>query len=88
VLLVAGYRTFIQKRAVFGFEALRYPRRGVGVQDYRQRLARAGVDPDELLDRALAERNRKLEGEADPESADDEHRNGDDPHRNADRTHD
>jgi uncharacterized membrane protein YeaQ/YmgE (transglycosylase-associated protein family) len=88
VLLVAGYRKFVQKRAVFGFEALRYPRRGVGVQDYRQRLARAGVDPDELLDRALAERNRKLEDGADPESAEDEHRNGDDPHRNADRTHD
>jgi uncharacterized membrane protein YeaQ/YmgE (transglycosylase-associated protein family) len=89
VLLVVGYRKLVQKRAVLGFEALRYPRRGVGVQDYRERLARAGVDPDELLERALAERSRPRERDADsPPSADDEHRNGDDPKRNADRTHD
>ncbi len=56
VLLVVAYRKLVQKRPVFGFEALRYPRRGIGVEDYRARLARAGIDPDALLDRAVERR--------------------------------
>jgi uncharacterized membrane protein YeaQ/YmgE (transglycosylase-associated protein family) len=46
VLLVAGYRRFVQKRPLTGREALRFPERGVGVPEYRERLRRAGIDPD------------------------------------------
>jgi uncharacterized membrane protein YeaQ/YmgE (transglycosylase-associated protein family) len=56
VLLVVAYRRFVQKRPILGPEALRFPRRGVGVQEYRARLKRAGVDPDKLLNRALEQR--------------------------------
>jgi uncharacterized membrane protein YeaQ/YmgE (transglycosylase-associated protein family) len=61
VLLVVVYRKFIQKRPIFGVEAMRFPRRGVGVEEYRQRLAKAGVDPDAMLDRALAAQRRDAE---------------------------
>ena len=61
VLLVVAYRRFVQHRPIFGPEALRFPRRGIGVREYRERLARAGVDPDALLDRALEQ--RRLEEE-------------------------
>jgi uncharacterized membrane protein YeaQ/YmgE (transglycosylase-associated protein family) len=47
VLLVIGYRRFVQKRPVLGPEALRFPKRGVGIQGYRERLRRVGVDPDQ-----------------------------------------
>ena len=61
VLLVVAYRRFVQHRPIFGPEALRFPRRGVGVREYRERLARAGVDPDALLDRALEQRRLEQE---------------------------
>lgn len=61
VLLVAGYRRLVQKRPLWGPDALRFPHRGVGVQQYRDRLARAGVDPDALLDRALDRRRAQPE---------------------------
>lgn len=48
IVLVALYRKFIQKRALWGPEAYRFPERGVGVPEYRQRLERAGIDPDKL----------------------------------------
>src|SRR5207253_8681467 len=48
VLLVVAYRRFVQKRPVVGRDALRFPKRGVGVPQYRERLRRAGVDPDKL----------------------------------------
>jgi uncharacterized membrane protein YeaQ/YmgE (transglycosylase-associated protein family) len=66
VLLVIGYRILIQKRAIVGIEALRFPRRGFGVSRYRARLQQRGVDPDVLLDRALERREA-------------ERRDGDDP---------
>jgi uncharacterized membrane protein YeaQ/YmgE (transglycosylase-associated protein family) len=44
--LVAGYRRFVQKRPLWGPEAYRFPKRGIGVEDYRERLQRAGIDPD------------------------------------------
>jgi uncharacterized membrane protein YeaQ/YmgE (transglycosylase-associated protein family) len=59
VLLVVAYRKFVQKRPVLGAEALRFPRRGIGVQEYRARLHKAGVDPDHLLDRALAAKEQE-----------------------------
>jgi uncharacterized membrane protein YeaQ/YmgE (transglycosylase-associated protein family) len=48
LLLVAAYRRFVQKRAIFGPEALKFPERGLGVEQYRERLRKAGFDPDSL----------------------------------------
>jgi uncharacterized membrane protein YeaQ/YmgE (transglycosylase-associated protein family) len=36
VLLVVGYRRFVQKRASFGPEALKFPDRGVGIERFRR----------------------------------------------------
>jgi uncharacterized membrane protein YeaQ/YmgE (transglycosylase-associated protein family) len=46
--LVLAYRRFVQKRAIWGADAYRFPKRGIGVDDYRQRLSRAGIDPDAI----------------------------------------
>jgi uncharacterized membrane protein YeaQ/YmgE (transglycosylase-associated protein family) len=48
VLLVIAYRRFVQKRPITGPKALRYPERGVGVPEYRERLKQVGIDPDTL----------------------------------------
>ena len=48
VVLVGLYRHFIQKRPIFGREAYRFPERGVGVEQYRERLRSAGIDPDRI----------------------------------------
>jgi uncharacterized membrane protein YeaQ/YmgE (transglycosylase-associated protein family) len=48
VLLVVLYRRVVQRRPLLGPEAYRFPERGVGVQQYRERLARAGIDPDQI----------------------------------------
>ena len=47
-VLVVLYRRFWQKRPLFGPEAYRFPQRGLGVREYRQRLHRAGIDPDRI----------------------------------------
>jgi uncharacterized membrane protein YeaQ/YmgE (transglycosylase-associated protein family) len=46
--LVVLYRRFVQKRPLWGPEAYRFPERGFGVQTYRERLQRAGIDPDRI----------------------------------------
>jgi uncharacterized membrane protein YeaQ/YmgE (transglycosylase-associated protein family) len=46
--LVVVYRRFIQKRPVWGKGAYRFPERGFGVEHYRERLKRAGIDPDQI----------------------------------------
>lgn len=46
IALVLAYRRFVQKRAIWGTEAYRFPDRGFGVPQYRERLERAGIDPD------------------------------------------
>jgi uncharacterized membrane protein YeaQ/YmgE (transglycosylase-associated protein family) len=46
IVLVLAYRRFVQKRAIWGTEAYRFPERGFGVPEYRERLERAGIDPD------------------------------------------
>jgi uncharacterized membrane protein YeaQ/YmgE (transglycosylase-associated protein family) len=46
--LVVVYRRFVQKRPLWGPEAYRFPERGFGVQAYRDRLQRAGIDPDRI----------------------------------------
>lgn len=46
--LVVIYRRFVQKRPLWGRGAYRFPERGFGVEQYRERLKRAGIDPDEI----------------------------------------
>jgi uncharacterized membrane protein YeaQ/YmgE (transglycosylase-associated protein family) len=46
--LVLAYRRFVQKRAIWGHDAYRFPERGFGVPQYRERLQRAGIDPDSI----------------------------------------
>jgi uncharacterized membrane protein YeaQ/YmgE (transglycosylase-associated protein family) len=48
IALVVAYRKFVQKRAIWGPDAYRFPKRGVGVEDYRERLQKAGIDPDTI----------------------------------------
>jgi uncharacterized membrane protein YeaQ/YmgE (transglycosylase-associated protein family) len=48
VALVVIYRRFVQKRALWGVDAYRFPERGFGVEQYRERLKRAGIDPDRI----------------------------------------
>jgi uncharacterized membrane protein YeaQ/YmgE (transglycosylase-associated protein family) len=56
IALVAAYRHFVQQRPIFGPEARRFPERGLGVEQYRERIRRLGIDPD-----ALAPDPRRLE---------------------------
>jgi uncharacterized membrane protein YeaQ/YmgE (transglycosylase-associated protein family) len=56
IVLVAGYRQFVQKRPIFGPGALTFPERGFGVEQQRKRLQKLGVDPN-----ALAPVPKKLE---------------------------
>jgi len=46
--LVVIYRRFVQKRPLWGKDAYRFPKRGFGVEAYRERLKRAGIDPDTI----------------------------------------
>jgi len=48
IALVMAYRRFVQKRPLWGPDAYRFPRRGIGVEEYRERLTRAGIDPDAI----------------------------------------
>ncbi|HLX18890.1 MAG TPA: SHOCT domain-containing protein [Gaiellaceae bacterium] len=48
ILLVVLYRLFVQHRPVVGRDAYRFPERGVGIDAYRERLQRAGIDPDRI----------------------------------------
>ena len=57
IALVIAYRRFVQKRPLWGPEAYRFPKRGIGVDEYRERLSKAGIDPDAIgspLSAALA----------------------------------
>ncbi|HUZ16635.1 MAG TPA: hypothetical protein VMU72_10745 [Gaiellaceae bacterium] len=46
--LVVAYRLFVQKRPLWGRGAYRFPDRGFGVEQYRERLKKAGIDPDQI----------------------------------------
>jgi uncharacterized membrane protein YeaQ/YmgE (transglycosylase-associated protein family) len=48
IALVMAYRRLVQHRPIFGPGALRFPERGVGVEQYRERLQKVGIDPDRL----------------------------------------
>jgi uncharacterized membrane protein YeaQ/YmgE (transglycosylase-associated protein family) len=54
IVLVVAYRRFVQRRAVVGRDAYRFPERGLGVDGYRERLQRAGIDPDRIGPAAFA----------------------------------
>lgn len=56
ILLVIAYRRFVQQRPITGPDALRPPRRGVGIEHYRERLRKAGLDPDKTLVEQIAKR--------------------------------
>src|SRR5439155_23997687 len=64
-LLVIAYRRFVQQRPVTGPEAMRLPTRGFGIPRLRQRLAKAGIDPDSIRieggPRPLPEKGDELE---------------------------
>jgi uncharacterized membrane protein YeaQ/YmgE (transglycosylase-associated protein family) len=49
ILLVVVYRRFIQQRPLWGPDAYRFPKKGFGVEQYRERLQRAGIDPDKVM---------------------------------------
>jgi uncharacterized membrane protein YeaQ/YmgE (transglycosylase-associated protein family) len=46
--LVAAYRHFVQRRPIVGPGAMRFPERGIGVEHYRARLSKVGINPDAL----------------------------------------
>src|SRR5580765_3279840 len=46
--LVIVYRLLVQKRPLWGKDAYRFPERGFGVELQRERLRRAGIDPDKI----------------------------------------
>ena len=59
IALVAAYRRFVQQRPIFGPGAAAFPKRGIGVEQQRERLQKLGVDPDALRpDPKLLERTR------------------------------
>jgi uncharacterized membrane protein YeaQ/YmgE (transglycosylase-associated protein family) len=49
IALVVIYRRFIQQRPLWGPDAYRFPKKGFGVEQYRERLQRAGIDPDKVM---------------------------------------
>ena len=49
IALVLLYRRFVQKRPLWGPDAYRFPKKGFGVEQYRERLQRAGIDPDKVM---------------------------------------
>src|ERR1700746_2821874 len=46
--LAVIYGRFVQNRPLWGKDAYRFPERGFGVEQYRERLKRAGIDPDQI----------------------------------------
>lgn len=48
IVLVGLYRKYVQKRPLWGPDAYKFPEKGVGVPQYRERLERAGIDPDSI----------------------------------------
>ncbi|HVV57680.1 MAG TPA: hypothetical protein VHC45_04905 [Gaiellaceae bacterium] len=46
IALVAAYRRYVQRRPIWGPDALRFPDRGFGVEQQRERLKKVGIDPD------------------------------------------
>ena len=55
IVIVAGYRRFVQRRPLSGPGAHRFPSRGFGIEQMRARLRQLGVDPDRLAERGRPE---------------------------------
>jgi uncharacterized membrane protein YeaQ/YmgE (transglycosylase-associated protein family) len=66
ILLVIAYRRFVQERPISGPDALRPPRRGIGIEHYRERLRKAGLDPDKTLVEQIATRQGAAGGTEQP----------------------
>src|SRR6195256_2896799 len=49
IVLVVVYRRFVQRRPLWGPDAHRFPKKGFGVEQYRERLQGAGIDPDKVM---------------------------------------
>jgi uncharacterized membrane protein YeaQ/YmgE (transglycosylase-associated protein family) len=79
IALVMLYRRFVQKRALWGAEAYRFPERGVGVEEYRQRLERAGIDPESIGQQMASALGRRQEQ---PETSERPSAPADDPTEN------
>ena len=71
IALVVAYRRFVQKRALWGPDAYRFPERGVGVEEYRERLQRAGIDPEAIGSQmaAVLQQQQQARTGAPPEAA-------------------
>jgi uncharacterized membrane protein YeaQ/YmgE (transglycosylase-associated protein family) len=83
--LVLGYRRFVQKRALWGPDAYRFPQRGIGVEEYRERLQRAGIDPESIGEQmaiALGQRQAAARGEPVPAAPSSSGEAADDPTEN------
>ena len=66
ILLVIGYRRFVQQRPITGPGALRPPRRGIGIEHYRERLRKAGLDPDKTLVEQISAQRQGTPGAEQP----------------------
>jgi uncharacterized membrane protein YeaQ/YmgE (transglycosylase-associated protein family) len=67
IVLVGLYRHFIQRRPLWGPDAYRFPQRGVGIPEYRERLQRAGIDPDALSNPFAPPAQATARAQAEPE---------------------
>ena len=84
IALVIGYRRFVQKRALWGPDAYRFPERGVGVEEYRAAAPEGGHRSrgDRLPDgRWRSSSSSRRAGGADP-AAPAAAKDGDDPTEN------
>jgi uncharacterized membrane protein YeaQ/YmgE (transglycosylase-associated protein family) len=78
--LLVIYRRFVQKRPVWGRDAYRFPERGFGVEQYRERLKRAGIDPDQIGTQPLGALQSRMPLQSPPGTA--PAGTGDDPTEN------
>lgn len=65
ILLVVGYRRFVQKRPLTGPGALRFPERGFGIERQRERLKQLGVPLDPARVRAAGGAPRPVDADTD-----------------------
>jgi len=82
ILLVLGYRRFVQHRALWGADAYRFPERGIGVPQYRERLERAGIDPDSIGSPFAPQTLGQQQPHPAPSPSSSPHAHGDDPTQN------
>jgi uncharacterized membrane protein YeaQ/YmgE (transglycosylase-associated protein family) len=82
IALVVIYRRFIQKRPLWGPDAYRFPSKGFGVEQYRERLQRAGIDPDKVMSPFVQNAGNASAGAAAPAAATVATEGGGDPTEN------